>query len=294
MTVMPLVGQSAAMTDATGPDPEWSDLAERTEALAMKRMMDQQPGETVERLGISAAALADGVHCVVARDPMWGYWNKALGFCTTVSDDTVLEAVTRARERQIPAFALQVQPRALPDDWAAVTDRHRLTEGTMFVKLFGPPEPRAVETDLRIARLTADDAVAFTHVMSIGFGFEETPESHALFDAPQYFEGDWAAYGAYDGDTLVAVARMCVVPETDAVALFGAATVPAGRNRGAQGALMDARIREARDRGVRFASAETWLESPGNPNPSQHNMRRAGLTEVHTRPNWVWRRPGPD
>jgi hypothetical protein len=26
-------------------------------------------------------------------------------------------------------------------------------------------------------------------------------------------------------------------------------------------------------------------------NPSLHNMRRAGLTEVHARPSWVWRNP---
>src|SRR4029078_1756520 len=137
-------------------------------------------------------------------------------------------------------------------------------------------------TDLVIARLTAADAVDFTHVMSIGFGFDETPEAHALFDAPEFFECDWASYGAYDGETLVAAARMCVVAETDAVALFGAATVPECTHGGAQGALMDARIREARDRGVRYASAETWLENADNPNPSQHNMRRAGPHEVRT------------
>jgi len=164
----------------------------------------------------------------------------------------------------------------------------------MFVKCFGPAEPREARTDLRIARLSGADAADFTRVMAEGFEFEETPEAHALFASPQYFEGDWAAYGAYDGDTLVAVARMLVVPETDAVALFGAATLPEGRGRGAQSALLAARLREARDRGVRYASAETWLESEGNPNPSQHNMRRVGLTEVHTRPNWVWRSPGQD
>jgi ribosomal protein S18 acetylase RimI-like enzyme len=91
---------------------------------------------------------------------------------------------------------------------------------------------------------------------------------------------------------LVGVARMVVVAETESVALFGAATLPEGRNRGAQGALLAARVREARDRGVRYASAETWLESVGNPNPSQHNLRRAGLTEVHIRPSWVWRAGG--
>jgi ribosomal protein S18 acetylase RimI-like enzyme len=277
------------MSPASNPD--WSDLAERTEALAMQRMMLQLPPETTERLGVSAPALADGVHTVVVRDPMWGYWNKALGFCETVDAATVDEAVDRAGEQQVPAFALQLQPRVVPGDWSDVAKRHGLVEGTMFVKCFGPAEPRDVETDLRVTRLDASYAEEFTKVMSVGFGFDDTAEAHALFDGPEYFDGDWASYGAFDGDELVGVARMVVVHDTDAVALFGAATLPAGRNRGAQGALLDARIREARDRGVRFASAETWLENDENRNPSQHNMRRAGLTEVHTRPNWVWRNP---
>jgi ribosomal protein S18 acetylase RimI-like enzyme len=275
----------------TDPSPEWSDLAERTEARAMQRMMVQLPPETAELLGVSAPDLADGVHTVVVHDPMWGYWNKALGFCETVDGATVDEAVTRATERGVAVFAFQLQPRVVPGDWPAVAERHGLVEGTTFVKCFGPAEPRDVETNLRIARLDASYAEAFTRVMSVGFGFDDTPGAHALFDGPQYFDGDWASYGAFDGDTLVGVARMLVVHDTEAVALFGAATLPEGRNRGAQGALLDARIREARDRGVRFASAETWLESEENRNPSQHNMRRAGLTEVHTRPNWVWRNP---
>jgi ribosomal protein S18 acetylase RimI-like enzyme len=290
MTVTRRVGHSSAMTEPNPQQiPEWSDLAERTEALAMQQMMLQESPETVDLLGISAPDLADGVHTVVVRDPMWGYWNKALGFCTTIAEASVDEAVSRARDLGVPAFAFQVQPRALPEDWAAITQRHGLTAGTMFVKCFGQAEPREVETDLRISRLDATYAGEFTQVMCVGFGFDETKEAHALFDGPQYFEGNWAGYGAFDGDALVGVARMLVVPETDAVALFGAATLPEGRNRGAQGALLDARIREARDRGIRYASAETWLENEENRNPSQHNMRRAGLTEVHTRPNWVWR-----
>ena len=89
-------------------------------------------------------------------------------------------------------FAFHVQPRAVPDDWSRITRTHGLTEGTMFVKCFGPAEPRTVHTDLHIARLTADDAPRFTHVMAVGFGIDETPEAHALFDGPQYFDGDWA------------------------------------------------------------------------------------------------------
>ena len=268
---------------------EWSDLAERTEAAAMQRMMTDQPAEVVDLLGISAHRLADGVHTVVVRDPMWNYWNKALGFCRTVTDETVAEAVERAATDGVAAFAFQLQPRVVPDDWDVIAARHGLTTNNMFVKCFGPAEPREVETDLRIERLGPHDAAAFTDVMAVGFGFDATPEAHAFFDGAHFFEGDWASYGAYDGDLLVGVARMLAVPDTGSVAIFGAATLPAGRNRGAQGALLAVRFREARDRGLRYASAETWLENDENPNPSQHNMRRAGLTEVHARPSWVWR-----
>jgi ribosomal protein S18 acetylase RimI-like enzyme len=222
---------------------------------------------------------------------MWGYWNKALGFCEPVTEATVAAAVTRATDLEVSAFALQMQPRVVPEDWPSLAARHGFAQGTLFVKCFGPATPREVDTDLRVERLGPEHAATFTDVMGIGFGFEVTSEAHAFFDGAYYFDGDWASYGAFDGDDLVGVARMLAVPETGSVALFGAATLPAGRNRGAQAALLDARIREARDRGLPYASAETWLENEENRNPSQHNMRRAGLTEVHIRPSWVWRAP---
>lgn len=272
---------------------EWSDLAERTEAAAIRRIIDDQAPEVQEQLRMSSHPAADGVHVVVVDDPMFGYWNKALGFCEPVTEAVVAEVVGRGRERGVGALALQLQPRVVPDGWEEMSARHGLTAGTMMVKCFGPAEPRSVETDLAISRLGPEHAADFVRIMADGFGFEQTPEADAMFDGAQFFDGDWATYGAWDGDTLVGVARMLAVAETEAVALFGAATLPAGRNRGAQGALLAVRIREARDRSLRWASAETWLESSDNPNPSQHNMRRAGLTEVHTRPNWVWRAAAP-
>ncbi|HEY2880629.1 hypothetical protein [Nocardioides sp.] len=280
------------MTDShTQPSAEWSDLAERTEAIAMRRIVDDQTPAVRAQLDLSSHDAADGVHTVVVQDPMWGYWNKALGFCETLSEATVAEVLERARERGVPALSMLVQARVVPDDWEAVTTRHALTQGTMFVKLFGPAEPRTVDTDLRISRLDAEHAEEFVRIMAAGFGFDASPDAFAMFDGAQYFDGDWATYGAWDGESLIAVARMMCVPETSSVALFGAATLPEGRNRGAQGALLDARIREARDRGLRFASAETFAETEEIRNPSLHNMRRAGLTEVHARPSWVWRNP---
>jgi GNAT superfamily N-acetyltransferase len=274
-----------------GTHPEWSDLAERTEAAAMRRIVDDQTPEVRAQLGMSSHDAGDGVHTVVTQDPMGGYWNKSLGFCEPVDEDVAAEVVARGAQLGVPALGLLLQPRVVPEGWPAIAARLALAPGTMFVKCFGPAEPRTVETDLTITRLGPEHGTDFVRIMADGFGFEVSPGAEAMFAGPQFFAGDWATYGAWDGDTLLAVARMLVVAETDAVALFGAATLPSGRNRGAQAALLDARVREARDRGIRHASAETWLETPENPNPSQHNMRRAGLLEVHTRPSWVWRPP---
>jgi GNAT superfamily N-acetyltransferase len=273
-------------------DADWSDLAERTEAIAMRRIVDDQDPSVRAQLDMSSHDAADGVHTVVVRDPMWGYWNKALGFCERLSEATVAEVLERGRARGVHAIGLLAQPRVVPDDWETIAGRHALTQGTTFVKLFGPAEPGRSETGLRISRLGAENNEDFVRVMADGFGFEATPDAFTMFGGAEFFDGDWATYGAWDRERLVAVARMLCVPETSSVALFGAATLPEGRNRGAQTALLDARIREGRDRGLRFASAETFAETEEHPNPSLHNMRRAGLTEVHSRPSWVWRNPG--
>src|SRR4029079_5685999 len=99
-------------------------------------------------------------------------------------------------------------------------------------------------THRRVGRLGPGHGAGFVRIMARGFGYEPSDAADAMFSGAQFFDGDWATYGAWDADTLLGVARMLAVAETDAGALFGAATLPLGRNRGAQGALLDARIRE--------------------------------------------------
>lgn len=71
--------------------------------------------------------------------------------------------------------------------------------------------------------------------------------------------------------------------------LVGAATLAEARGRGAQSALMRVRVEEARRRGCRWIGTETGAESVDSPNPSLHNMRRLGFTELYERQNWIWR-----
>ncbi|GAA1478088.1 hypothetical protein GCM10009623_25340 [Nocardioides aestuarii] len=276
---------------STDVDPEWSDRAERAEAAAFRRMIEDLPGEARELVGASVAQVADGVHTRVAHDPMGGYWNKALGFCEPVTEETVAEVVSGNRECGVSALAFALQPRVVPGDWSAIGERHGLTRGAVMVKFLGPAEPPAdATTDLRVERVGVAHARTFAEVMADGFGVGWSAETEAMFAMTAGFDGDWATYAAFDDDRVVGVARMLVLPDLDTVALFGAATLAEARGRGAQTALMAARLAEARDRGITWAAADTWAEQlPDHPNPSQHNMVRIGLTEVHRRPHWVWR-----
>jgi hypothetical protein len=68
--------------------------------------------------------------------------------------------------------------------------------------------------------------------------------------------------------------------------LAGASTVPAGRRQGAQGALLEARLRFAAEQGCAFA---TMGAAPGS--GSQRNAERQGFRIAYTRIKW--HRPGP-
>ena len=92
-------------------------------------------------------------------------------------------------------------------------------------------------------------------------------------------------YAAFDGNEIVATSTLCVRDEL--ASLCGAATLPAGRGRGAQSAMMARRIADANALGVRWIGTETGTETPEDPNPSLHNMRRLGFTELYERRNWI-------
>ncbi|MDP1572275.1 MAG: GNAT family N-acetyltransferase [Vicinamibacterales bacterium] len=67
----------------------------------------------------------------------------------------------------------------------------------------------------------------------------------------------------------------------DTALLAGASTVPAARRQGAQRALLDARLRFARDRGATLAMVVT---APGS--GSQRNAERQGFRVAYTRTKW--------
>lgn len=274
----------------------WGVRAELAEAEFMYRLNADASPTSHEALGLAALRIGGGVLTMARHDPTGGYWSKAVGLGLTepLTGEIVDEVIERVTGHGVPSVAFQVAPYAEPAHHARLFEARGLTAGATFVKFFGPldattPGRIGRRTDLEIRPLGAEHAAAYGRVIRTGFGMPEDPAMEAWFAEAPTYGGDWWTVGAWDEEDLVAVANLFV--HGDVAALSGAATLPAARGRGAQGALMAARLREGVSRGCRWVSTETWPESPGHPNPSQHNMRRLGLTALYLRPAWVFRPP---
>lgn len=265
--------------------------AELTEAEYLWDMAEGVPDDLAERLGTAGLRVGGGVVRVVRNDPAGGFWNRSIGLGMTepITGDVVDEAIEFSRANGAPVMVFQVAPGAQPQGWEEVFAERGIAMSAQWVKFMGPP-PRIpdVDTDLRIAPLDKDDAAQvreFSEVMIASFGMP--PGLMTEWGQAQARRPDWAAFAAWDGDRIVSASLLYVHGDTGH--LIGAGTLPDVRGRGAQSALMKARIDEAVRRGCAWVGSETGAETPESPNPSLHNMRRLGLTELYHRGNWVWR-----
>jgi GNAT superfamily N-acetyltransferase len=178
-------------------------------------------------------------------------------------------------------YAIGVSPLAPPDLAPRLAERGFQT-GYAWMKFRRGVEPPEVETRLRVEQVGPDRAGAFGTIVARGF------------DLPD-FAGEWFAavaerpqfrlFLAYDGDEPAGAGALFV---GDGVGWLGAAaTLPEHRRKGAQGAILAARIRVARELGLRALATETGERTADRPSGSYRNILRLGFEEQYLRPNYV-------
>jgi hypothetical protein len=140
-----------------------------------------------------------------------------------------------------------------------------------------------IETELRIEPV--DDANASQYAMIAQTGFQLPESSLAMFEQTARI-AHVRSYIAYAGEEPAGVGSLAVSGEWGS--LFNAATLPAYRRRGAQGAIMSRRIRDGIALGCRWFTTETGEDTPEKPNSSYHNMVRTGFQLVYLRPNYIY------
>src|SRR5580765_2810881 len=137
--------------------------------------------------------------------------------------------------------------------------------------------PRQAQSDLTVERVAEDRAGDFAGVVVGGFGMPDwcLPLAVNLVGRP-----GWSCYVAYDGSEPAGAGALYV---HEGVGWLGlGATLPQLRGRGAQSALLAARIEDARRQGCREVTTETGELEDDKPSNSYRNIVRAGFREAGT------------
>ena len=183
-----------------------------------------------------------------------------------------------------PGFAINLCPFASPPGIERLLERRGMRTFFHHLKWCrGPEAPPEARTDLRIEKVGAERAEAWSAVDARAH--DSTPARAALSARSVGREG-WSHYLALDGEEPVAVGALYV---RDGAAWLGSgATLEEHRRRGAQSALFARRIRDALEQGARWLTAETGPAWPDLPGESLRNAVRAGFYPAYRRPSWIW------
>jgi GNAT superfamily N-acetyltransferase len=165
---------------------------------------------------------------------------------------------------------------------------HGYTAGYAWMKFARGPDPDAsAPTDLAVEQVGPAGGMDFARPVRVGFGM---PESFEPWLAALAGRPGWTCLVAYDG--AAAVGAGALYTDGDHAWLGLAATLPEARGRGAQSAILAARVALASRQGATTITTETGVREPGRADQSYRNILRAGFEEAGARANWDSPSPG--
>jgi len=269
--------------------------AEQAEAETYADYQAAAAAPAMAAAGARQLRAGGGVALAVAKDTT-GFWNRVtgLGFAEPVTASLLAQITEFYQQQGIAAATLVLAPSLLPPDWARLCEeRNIFPSGAATVKLAralgaargaAAGHPARLDPGLRLGPVAPGQAREFAEAKSTAFLAAAAPGSYqgeasfGIIGRP-----GWHSLAVFDGAAIVATGSLHVVENVGH--LFGGATLAGYRGRGAQSALIDARIAAARAAGCDWVIAETDVTD----NPSLRNMRRAGLRPYYERQHWTWR-----
>jgi GNAT superfamily N-acetyltransferase len=257
-------------------------LADSIEARAMAEIYATAPPE----LDCRVEAIAGASLLIAPRVPA-SYFNRVIGLgvfesATEIALDAIVE---RFRVEHTPEFWLHLNPVARPEEIAGWLAKRGFAPPARrtWAKFLRSREPYAARpTALSVRAAEPDDADGIARVVCSAYGMPATLAS--WFAALVVREGWHFVIAETDGRP-VATGAVFIAGDT---AWFGVgATLGEYRNRGAQTALLAARISIAAEAGCTVLATETGESIAGEVNPSLNNLRRAGFVQVCSRLNYA-------
>ncbi|MDP9793307.1 GNAT superfamily N-acetyltransferase [Catenuloplanes nepalensis] len=261
-------------------------VGEAIEGAFLGAIAENAPAVLREALGLRVVAV-DGVTVLTVRAgiPMF---NRAVGFGTPVTAGLLDRILDVYREAGVPGAALKIPVPLLPGDWAQVCAARGLTPLPDSVKVTrSTADQPPARTDLRVGRVPAAEERAWIDlVMS---GLEPVPYLADLMPGPGR-DPRGSRFAAWDGDEMVAAAQLFT--HGRAGVLKSGMTRASHRGRGAQSALITARIAAARNAGCDWVVSETSAPEPGERHTSLGNLERLGFARIYDYRTVRWEKRG--
>jgi GNAT superfamily N-acetyltransferase len=243
-----------------------------------ERVEAEAYGQANERSGLPTLRIAGGICCAIP-----GLDSPMLNRATALGverepTDTELDEIEAFFGAAGVRYYVSVPPAARGELEPRLRERG-FTDGYAWMKFSRGVDPvPARETPLSVEQ-TRDEAT-FSRILASAFDLApDTPINWgAVADLP-----GWSLFLACDGGEPVATAALLV---QEGVGWLGAAgTLAEQRGKGAQAALIAARIERARELGADTVVTETGEQLPDRQNKSYRNILRAGFAEAYLRPN---------
>ena len=257
-------------------------LGDSIEARAIADMYAAAPAA----LGLRVETVAGATLLLAPRIPV-SYFNRAIGLgvfepATEASLDAIIE---RFKVAGAADYWLHLNPIAKPAqiaDWLLARGFAPPPRRTWAKFLRGPEPYSARPSALSVRQAEPRDAAAVAQTACAAFGMPPAlaPWFAALVGRPRW------RFVVAEADGKIAATGAAFIEGTTAWLGIGA-THTEQRNRGAQSALLAARIALAADLGCTLLATETGESIAGEVNPSLNNIRRAGFVQVCSRLNYA-------
>ena len=267
-------------------DAELAALAEHIEMRAWQDIFAAAPSW----LRISTRLIAedvDGALLLASRGIRHPLFNRVigLGLDTPATDRQIADIMERYWSNDIAGYGVQIGPYAQPSRLGRILQQHGLKPyRRSWVKMIRPARRVTLAaSEVRVRRARSEDAHAVASIVGAGF---DMPQHAAEMFAALIERRRWSVFVAELAGETIATAGMFA--EGDTAYLAFAATRASFRRRGAQRALMQARLNLAHETGHRWIATETGFPlAADEPSPSYHNMLWAGFRPVAIRDNYA-------
>jgi hypothetical protein len=252
------------------------DDLERIELSAVLDFFAAAPLHVADAFDLAVLHLGGSAAFSIGAHPTMLLFNRVLG----LDDDARLPDLEAWFGSRGCAFAISVRLGA--DIEGALVERGYRRRGNFMKFRRGVDEPPQSATSLRIMGIDPTHADEYGAVVATVFGMSSPMDQWfaALSTRP-----GWVCFGAFDSDRLVGTGASYVA---GSLGWLGAAgTLPEARGRGAQSAILAARIRAAAEAGSQVLATETVDRVDGEAGASFRNVVGAGFEEAYVQQWWV-------